>query len=115
MGWGRAGARGLITRGIRLYRTSFSSRALSSSIIFSASWIMLLSILTDFASWINECCNRKKVIQIVTLLIIVVTMLQSAFKKVCSLPLTAYMYHLCLFVFFFSSWYVLLNVLVPIL
>ena len=69
MGWGMAGGKGLITREIRLHHTSFSSRALSSSIMFRASWIMLLSILTDFASWINECCNRKNVIQTATLLI----------------------------------------------
>lgn len=54
-GGGGAGGKGLITWGIRLHRTSFSSRALSSSMMFRASWIMLLSILTDFASWINEC------------------------------------------------------------
>ena len=27
--------------------------------MISASCIMLCRILTDFAAWINECCNKK--------------------------------------------------------
>ena len=44
---------------IIVYYTSLSSLVLSSSIILRASWIMLLSMVRDFADWIKVCWNSK--------------------------------------------------------